>query len=273
MEISTEIAVWIPPLIIVRGMEFYICGAGCDPHSWLESEINKRKGSFVIFDPDRSLRKRYGWIFSDKGYGMKVLDLTNVRMSTRYNPFEYILNDKGVIQFTAALMSGTKGLGELSDIDFIALETALLTALVVYIHDEVPCDELNIHTVGEMLDAMIQEDGFYEDGYIPAVDYMMDQKEEYDPESLSVRMYRTFRRITGESIRRVVESCAARIAPLDTEEMHNFLSTDEFELFSLGFRYNAVFITPGSDCGGVTAFLTPLMYAQLNNVLCKMAAD
>ena len=259
----------IPPLIIVRGPEFYVCGADGSPNQWLKPKLSKRQGSFVFYDPNGRLLKRYGRTFSDNGYGVKVLNLKNIRMSTRYNPVAYISDDKSAAKFAAALTGSTKGMGRPGNINFIARETMLLTALFSFLRDEAPDYELNIHTISEMLGAMARNNEYSYPGCKTAVDILFEHKEAADPESLAVRKYNTFKEITGDfSIRRVVKSCAARIAPLDTEEMRNFFSGDELALGDLYFCETAMFVIPG-DPDAAAGFLAPLMYAQLLDLLCE----
>lgn len=267
MEFLTETARRTPPLIIMRGTQFNVCGSGYDTHLWLKPKIMRQSNAYIIHDPDGSLLKHHGRSFNRNGYAVKVLNLAKIKISTRYNPLEYIRSYSGAVKFVTALMSGTKGSGQPRDINFISAETMLLTALVTYLHDEARSDEKNMNTLMLMLKYMLPEDDAdYE--YKHAIDFIMEDKEKCDPEHLSVRLYNNFNDMMGTDAKGVVESCIARLAPFDTDEMRDFLSDDEIGLDSLHFPNTALFVISGST-GEAFKFIAPLMYSQFFDVMCE----
>jgi type IV secretion system protein VirD4 len=141
----------------------------------------------------------------------------------------------------------------------------LLSALVSYIYDEAPDYEQSIATILLMLNYMSED---YEEGYKHAIDFLIEEKEVYDPKHLSVRQYNSFIDTMGEDAIHVIKSCAARLAPFNTDEMKDFMSADEFTLGYLGYRNTAVFIIPGNP-GADCKLIAPLMYTQLFDVLCE----
>ena len=267
MDFLMETVPRIPPLIIMRGTQFCVCGSGYDTHLWLKSNIMRRSDAFIIYDPDGSLRKQYGRTFTRNSYGIKVLNMEKVKMSTRYNPFEYIRSDKDIPKLVNALITGTKGNGNPGDIKFISAETTLLTALVSYINNEAPKVEQNINTLILMLEYMMPDEDYEEDyDYKHAVDFLFEEKEVYDPDHLSVRFYKNFKEMMGNDTKNIIGSCAARLAPFNTEEMKNFMSDDELELDCLHFPNTVLFVIPG-NAGSPFNFIAPLMYSQLFDVI------
>jgi type IV secretion system protein VirD4 len=221
-----EIFSTLPPLVIIRGKQLHICDTG-EIHSWLTPEAIRGANAFVIRDPDGSLHKQYaGTLFHGYGFSTKVLNIENVKMSTRYNPFAYIRDDKGVLKLVNAIMTGTKGLGKPGDITFLSAETMLFTAFASLVHHDVPDDERNINTLIQALNFM-ETDKFAKDyDHKDAVDVLFDEKEAENPNSFYIRQYRNFEEMTGEDGKDIILSYLTRLDPLKTPEMQDFLSTD-----------------------------------------------
>ena len=267
MDFLMETIPRIPPLVIMRDTQFCVCGSGYDTHLWLAPHIMRCSNAFIIYDPDGSLKKQYGKTFNCNGYNIKVLNTAKVRMSTRYNPFEYIRSDKDIPKLVNALITGTKGNGSPGDINFITAETMLLTALISYINNEAPKIEQNIITLILMLEYMKPDDDYEDDyEYKHAVDYLFEEKETYDPDHLSLRQYKNFKEMTGADTKNIIASCAARLAPFNTEEIKDFMSNDELELDWLHFPNTVLFVIPG-NAGSPFNFIVPLMYSQLFDVI------
>lgn len=272
MDFYTETISRIPPLVIMNGTQFYVCGSGYDSHLWLKPEIMRRSNAFIIYDPDGNLRKKYAKTFYRNGYAVKVLNTANFKMSTRYNPFEYIRSDKDIPKFVNALINNTKGIGDPYDVNFITAEITLLTALISYMVDEAPTFEQNIGTLIQMLEYMKPEEGEEEYGYKHAVDYIFEDKEAFDPEHLSLRKYKNYYEMMGEDAWKVVASCATRLAPFNTEILKNFSSTDELGLDELYCPNTALFVMAGNTESPLN-LIVPLMYTQLYDVLCDISVQ
>ena len=253
----------IPPLIILSGGEHTVCEAGTDPRPLLAPEAMRGSDAFVIHDPDKSLWNKYAATFNENGYAAKAFDLTDIKRCRRYNPFAYLRDEGGVQTLADALIGGTQGLGEPGDTDFVSRETLLLTALIGFIYLEAPDYEMKLWTLIYMLEHMIQEG--YEDGDITAVDYLIMEKGEKEPEHFAVRKYSEYEDAVGGDARRVIASCIARLAPLNTPAT-DFMTGDDILLDLLSATKTALFVIsgePGADFG----FIARLMYAQLFDLL------
>jgi type IV secretion system protein VirD4 len=257
----------IPPLIVTSGNQFVVCG-GDDISAWLTKDTMRNASAVIIFDRDRTAWNRHAFTLSNYQFVLKLLDLANIRVSSRYNPFAYIGEEKDVAKLANALITGTIGFGEPGDIAFISAETMLFTALINLIHNDAPDYERNFNTLVRALKYMDSEK--YDEGfdYKDAVDILFDEREAVDPNLFSVRQYRLFQEMTGTEAKDVILSCVERLAPFDTGEAYDFLSCDELRLNTIAAPKTAFFINIGKEETPYNLFAS-LMYSQLFDVLCE----
>ena len=187
-----------------------------------------------------------------------------------YNPFAYIHSEKDILKLVTALIANTKGEGKAGDEFWTKAETLLYCALIGYIHYEAPENEQNFITLLEMLNAMqVRED---DEDYESPVDLMFKALEERDPDHFAVRQYQRFKQGAGKTLKSVLISCGARLAPFDIAELREITSYDELELDTLGDRRTALFLIM-SDTDPTFNFLISLVYTQMFNLLCEKADD
>lgn len=88
----------------------------------------------------------------------------------------------------------------------------------------------------------------------------------------AVRQYAKFRLAAGKTMKSILISCGARLAPFDIEALREITSYDELELDTLGDRKTALFLIM-SDTEPTFNFLISMIYSQLFNLLCDKADD
>jgi|GEM_PF-2287578 len=260
----------IPPLIIMRREDAFACVINRGIKSWFTSKAIRNANAFVIYDPCGSLWNKYGVFFKSKNYALKRLDLSDIKSSAKYNPLAYVNDDLSAKKLAAALIDGTRGMGKLGDIGFIAHEIMLLNTLINYIHREAPDYEKNIQMLIKILEHMIIED--YQEGYVSAVDILFEDLGINEPHHTSVALYYEFKEAVydSEHAMRIAESCLVRLAPFNTPDMIDFMSSDGLHLNRLTIPGNtALFVTGGEseEIAVDSKFLVPLMYSQLYDTL------
>jgi len=264
-----------PPLIACFVNEFTVCGSGNDSRLWLKPAVIRQSTALVIPDRDGRLLWKHGRALEKNGYLVRVVNTADFERSAKYNPFEYLRDDResDIAKLVHSIISGTRGRGKYGDVRFISAEAQLLTALIGYISNEAPEIERNIGMVIEMMKHMIPEawnrNFYFDDDYKHAVDFMFESLEERKPGHLSVMRYQRFKQTAGSKALEVIESCAARLSPFDTEEARNYFSTDELQLNSMNISYKykyALFVFTGKS--GAFDFIVPLLYTQLFDTLC-----
>ena len=187
-----------------------------------------------------------------------------------YNPFAYIHSEKDILKLVTALIANTKGEGKAGDEFWTKAETLLYTALIGYIHYEAPENEQNFATLLEMLNSMdVRED---DEDYENPVDIMFDELREKNPNHFAVRQYVKFKMAAGKTLKSILVSCGARLAPFDIQEVRDITMYDELELDTLGDQKTALFLIM-SDTDATFNFLISMIYTQLFNLLCEKADD
>ncbi len=108
----------------------------------------------LITDPKGSLIGEVGQLLIRSGYRVKVLNTINFSKSMKYNPFRYLHSEKYVLKLVNTLICNTKGEGEKKRRRFLGeIGTAVLHALIGYIWQEAPEEEMNFTTLLEMINA------------------------------------------------------------------------------------------------------------------------
>jgi type IV secretion system protein VirD4 len=143
-------------------------------------------------------------------------------------------------------------------------------ALIGYIHYEAPEEEQNFATLLEMLNSMdVRED---DEDYQNPVDILFEKLKEKNPNHFAVRQYVKFKMAAGKTLKSILVSCGARLAPFDIQEVRDITMYDELELDTLGDRKTALFLIM-SDTDATFNFLIAMIYTQMFNLLCEKADD
>ena len=227
--------------------------------------------SYVCTDPKGTLLPEIGTFLERKKYRIKCLNLINFRKSMKYNPLSYIRSEKDILKLVNALIMNTKGEGEKSSEDFwVKAERLYYSALIGYIWYEATEEEKNFITLLDLINASeARED---DETYQSPVDLLFSQLEEREPDHFAVKQYRKFKMAAGKTLKSILISCGARLAPFDIKELRDLMEYDELELDTLGDQKTALFVIL-SDTDSTFNFVAALMYSQLFNLLCDKADD
>jgi type IV secretion system protein VirD4 len=227
--------------------------------------------SYVCTDPKGTLLPEIGTFLERMKYRIKCLNLINFRKSMKYNPLAYIRSEKDILKLVNALIMNTKGEGEKSSEDFwVKAERLYYSALIGYIWYEATEEEKNFITLLDLINASeARED---DETYQSPVDLLFSQLEEREPDHFAVKQYRKFKMAAGKTLKSILISCGARLAPFDIKELRDLMEYDELELDTLGDQKTALFVIL-SDTDSTFNFVAALMYSQLFNLLCDKADD
>ena len=246
-------------------------GAGKSRSYAIPNALNCGNCSMVICDPKSEILRKTGGALKANGYEVRVFDLLSPDTSFCYNPLAYVRDDKDVLRLIETLIQSTTPPGaQSSDPFWTKSETALLQALVLYLMHEAPKEEQNFAMVMEMLAAaeVREEDEEYES----PLDILFARLEMRDPESIAVKQYHIFKMGAGKTLKSILISCGARLAPFDIAELREIMSDDELELDTLGDRKTALFLIM-SDTDTTFNFVIAMLQSQLFNLLCDKADD
>ena len=105
-----------------------------------------------------------------------------------------------------------------------------------------------------------------------AMDLMFEDLKKKKPNHFAVRQYAKFKLAAGKTLKSILISAGARLAPFDIQEVREITMYDELELDTLGDEKTALFLMM-SDTDGSFNFLISMIYTQLFNLLCEKADD
>ena len=237
---------------------------------FIKPNLMQCHSSYVVTDPKGSVVVECGRLLQRKGYRIKILNTINFRKSHHYNPFAYIHSEKDILKLVSCLMANTKGEGKSGDDFWQKAEVLLYTALIGFIHYELPPEERNFATLIEMISSMeVREDN---EEFQNNVDLEFEELAKRKPDHFAVRQYAKYKLAAGKTAKSILISCGARLAVFDIQELRELTAYDELELDTLGDRKTALFLIM-SDTDDSFNFLISMCYTQLFNLLCEKADD
>lgn len=197
--------------------------------------------SYVITDPKGTIIEEVGTLLLAAGYRVNFLNTVNFQKSQHYNPFSYIHSEKDILKFVNVIMANTKGEGEKSSEDFwVKAERLLYCALIGYIWYEAPEREQNFSTLLDLINASQAKDE--DEDFQSPVDILFNRLKKKDPEHFAVRQYTKFKLAAGKTLKSILVSCGARLAPFDIKELRDLTEYDELSLDTIGDRKTALFL-------------------------------
>ena len=204
-------------------------------------------------------------------YRIKVLNTINFSKSMKYNPLAYVRSEKDILKLVNVIIANTKGDGEKSSEDFwVKAERLLYCALIGYIWYEAEPEERNFITLLDLLNACeARED---DETYKSPVDILFDDLAKKQPEHFAVKQYVKFKMAAGKTLKSILVSCGARLAPFDIKELRDIMTEDELELDTMGDQKTALFLIM-SDTDTTFNFVIAMLQSQLFNLLCDKADD
>ena len=239
-------------------------------HFFIKPNLMQCHSSYVVTDPKGSVVVECGRLLQRKGYRIKILNTINFRKSHHYNPFAYIHSEKDILKLVSCLMANTKGEGKSGDDFWQKAEVLLYTALIGFIHYELPPEERNFATLIEMISSMeVREDN---EDFQNNVDLEFEELAKRKPDHFAVRQYAKYKLAAGKTAKSILISCGARLAVFDIQELRELTAYDELELDTLGDRKTALFLIM-SDTDDSFNFLISMCYTQLFILLCEKADD
>ena len=228
--------------------------------------------SFVVTDPSGEIVEAEGEMLRRQGYDIRIFNLVDMKHSNRYNPFNYIRDDLGVMMLINCLIkntnNGQKGGG---DPFWEKSETALLQAIIFYLikNDEIPPEDRNFTKVMQLLRmAQVDENNA---NLKSDLDKLFDKFEALtssrgEKTNIAVNQYKTFKMGAGKTLKSILISCAVRLTSFNIPEIADLTSEDNIDLRSIGDKKTALFvIIPAAD--DTYNFLVSMMYSQLFETL------
>ncbi len=249
-----------------------IGGSGVGKSQFLaKPNLFQANTSFVVTDPKGELLASVGNYLEEKGYVIKVLNLVNMKESDGYDPFVYIKDQADIPRLISNLIANTTPKdAHAGDPFWEKSESMFLQALMFYVWMECPQPERTMNKVLDLL-ALAEYD---EEGNPTELDNIMDLLDDGHPAKVN---YNRVMRGAGDTVRSIIISANARLAPFDNPDLRRIFSRDDFEIGTLGTGVNldgrtktAVFcVIPDND--KTYNFVVGMLYTQMFKELYMIA--
>ena len=243
-------------------LQIIVGGSGSGKTRFLaKPNLMLANASFICTDPKGEMLRAVGNLFLEEGYVLRVFDLIDPSKSDCYNPFRYIRKDADVFKLIDNFIKNTAPKGaKANDPFWEKSETALDSALMLYLLHEAPPEDQNMETILYMIEngGAKKED----DDYPSPLDLLFEALEEEQPDHIAVRQYHIFKQAAGKTAKSILVSAAVRLASFTLPEIQRITATDDMELGKLGERKQAIFcIIPDSNDASLN-FLVGMLYTQ-----------
>ena len=159
---------------------------------FVKPNILQANCNMIVTDPAGELLEDTGKFLTDHGYVVKVLNLVDMKHSNRYNPFQYIRDDNGVLMMINCLIENTTSRDERGGEKFWKdTEKQMLQAMAFYLIYHQPKYKQNFASILELLRlGEIDENNAKAFSPIDRL-YMRDPEEKWDlddPVALEIKM-------------------------------------------------------------------------------------
>ena len=243
-------------------LQIIVGGSGSGKTRFLvKPNLMLANASFIVTDPKGEMLRAVGNLLLEEGYVLRVFDLIDPSKSDCYNPFRYIRKDADVFKLIDNFIKNTAPKGaKANDPFWEKSETALDSALMLYLLHEAPPEDQNMETILYMIEngGAKKED----DDYPSPLDLLFEALEEEQPDHIAVRQYHIFKQAAGKTAKSILVSAAVRLASFTLPEIQRITATDDMELGKLGERKQAIFcIIPDSNDASLN-FLVGMLYTQ-----------
>ena len=243
-------------------LQIIVGGSGSGKTRFLaKPNLMLANASFIVTDPKGEMLRAVENLFLEEGYVLRVFDLIDPSKSDCYNPFRYIRKDADVFKLIDSFIKNTTPKGaKANDPFWEKSETALDSALMLYLLHEAPPEDQNMETILYMIEngGAKEED----DDYSSPLDLLFEALEEEQPDHIAVRQYHIFKQAAGKTAKSILVSAAVRLASFTLPEIQRITASDDMELGKLGERKQAIFcIIPDSNDASLN-FLVGMLYTQ-----------
>lgn len=272
---------------------------------FIAPNVMQAHGSYFVTDPKGTVAAGARAALEAEGYEVRVFDTVDPSRSDRYNPIAYLEREADIVRFADCLVENTTGDRErASDPFWPAAEKLLYTALVAYLVYHCPERDRSLPGVLTLLSLAEARDD--DEAYLSPLDLLFREIETglrcvgprggaarsprdfadggvswvrvadpVPPEAdFALGRYRAFRAAAGKTLKSIIVSCNARLAPLAVDEMRALLSADDMSLRLMGEpgARRAVFCVM-SDTNRTYSFLHAVMMWQAVDLLCDRALE
>ena len=230
--------------------------------SFINPNILQMNSSYVVMDPYGESYVALHQVLENHGYKVKVFNLDDIDHSLKYNPLQYIRDDRDIKAVIDCLMSNTSN-GRLGDEPFLEkAERIFYIAFFYYMKDY--CTDANKKNLASIVDLVAASERSSKSA--DSKSGLDDLFESLPHESAAWRTFMGFKQAAGKTLKPVLASTTVRMQAFLHPKFAQFTQNDQLELENIGCEKTALFIIPPHRCSD-RAFLIPMLYTQMIDTL------
>ena len=239
--------------------------------TYVKPNILQMNSSYVVTDPKGELTRDTGKALLEHGYDVRLFNVSEPKYSCKYNPFQYIRDEAGVVTMVNVFLDNTNDPNASSGNDpfFGLAEKNFYLAIFFYIYTvyKGQPEKQTFKTVYEM----------YQEADEPetrpgqaAPKNKFDEKFEAlmkeDPSNPALGYYLTFKKGSPKTKQSILISAGVRLWFMSVGEIANLLSGDTLHLETMGDRKSALFVIIPTE-NKTYNFLSAMLFTQLFETL------
>lgn len=249
-----------------------IGGAGTGKSRFfIKPNLLQMNSSYVVTDPSGELFQSTAKTLKSNGYKIKILNLNDMKLSFKYNPFHYIRDDLGVYMMIDTFIKNTDGKSKHSGDPFWdKAEKMFLSSLAFYLvenYDEKYQNFSNVNLLTQY--ALPQESGepTLLDKLFEEVEKNIKEKGTY---SIALENYKSYKSGAKDTARSIVISAQTRLFPFTMPTIRDLTSNDTLNLEKISQERTILYcILPTAST--TYNFLSAMMFSQLFEMLYHQA--
>lgn len=241
---------------------------------FVKPNLMQLHSSYVVTDPKGDIYDDMYDMFVNNGYKVRCFNTVDMSRSCHFNPLAYVTSETDILEVVNCIIENTKGKGEKSNEDFwVKSERLLYNAVIGYLFDwhgyEDARDNPNI-PLPKVMELLLFASASEEDEeHVSELDELPNMLEERRGQCFSVRQYKKFKHAAGKTMKSILISCSARLAPFDIPEVSELLSYDEVGIRGTGVEKTAFFMIT-SDTTSID-FLGAMIFSPISTKMFEQA--
>ena len=255
------------------------------------SNILKCNHNIIFLDVKGDSQFKYGLYFSKMGYAVRSLNLKTPEKSDRYNPFEYIENDKDLVRLIEFIYSSLEP-DEVTANDPFWDEGPKLCLMSIFSMEQYQAKKENrkgsLNNVLRYLNDLTTPSGepAAKKGAQPPSKYdklIREVEAETSREFPPVRDYYKFINGASETVRSIIIIIYAKFKYLELPELRRIFEDDDMHIRDYGYGVGGTKDSPtdkkvitflcADDTDPSLNFVFSMYYSQASNILCRIADD
>lgn len=203
----------------------------------IKKQLLNPSGSYIISDPKGRLYAEFKEPLKKKGYEVININFKNLKETNHFNPLLFLKTEEDVLRFSRII---TDQFISERDIFWDEVSNILISAIVGYLVFECKPQMRTIRNVITMLNMAAST----RDADVKSeLDILFDKIKKKNEDSWPLRQYMRYRGMATKTMLSVIITAQSKLASFDTNDIHEMISENDFDIGDIGKKKTVVFIS------------------------------